>query len=78
MIYFITQNTFHMITAIDKQTALILIDLQKAVVQMPLAHPVQPVLKNAAKLVDAFHKANLPVVIVNVNPAGATWTSPQG
>jgi hypothetical protein len=29
-----------MVTALDKNTALILIDLQKAVVQLPLAKPV--------------------------------------
>jgi nicotinamidase-related amidase len=60
-----------MITTIDKNTALVLIDLQKAVVQMPTAHPMSRVLENSAKLLAAFRKANLPVVIVNVNPAGS-------
>jgi nicotinamidase-related amidase len=64
-----------MITALDKHTALILIDLQNGMVEMPLAHPVISVIKNAAKLVSAFHKAGLPVVIVNVNPSGAAWTT---
>lgn len=63
-----------MITALDKNTALVLIDLQNAVVQLPLAKPAGEILANAAKLVAAFRKANLPVVIVNVNPAGAAWT----
>jgi nicotinamidase-related amidase len=63
-----------MVTALDKNTALILIDLQNGVVQLPLAHPVATVLANSARLVDAFRKAGLPVVIVNVNPAGAAWT----
>jgi len=63
-----------MITAIDKNTALILIDLQKGVVKQSFSSPVQHVLGNAAKLVYAFHNAGLPVVIVNVNPAGAKWT----
>jgi nicotinamidase-related amidase len=63
-----------MVTVIDKNTALVLIDLQKGIVGMPLALPVQPVLDNATKLVTAFREANLPIVIVNVNPVGATWT----
>jgi len=63
-----------MITAIDKNTALVLIDLQKGIVSYPLVHPITGVLQNAAKLVAAFRKANLPVVIVNVNPGGAAWT----
>ena len=60
-----------MITALDKNTALVLIDLQNSVVKMPLAKPVGNVLKNVAKLVAAFRKAALPVVIVNVNPVGS-------
>lgn len=63
-----------MITALDPNTALVLIDLQKSVVQLPLANPISGVLHNAAKLVEAFRKKRLPVVIVNVNPAGAAWT----
>ncbi len=62
-----------MVTELDKNTALILIDLQKGIVGLPLPTPINPVLDNAAKLVDAFHKAGLPVVAVNVNPAGAKW-----
>jgi len=63
-----------MVTAIDKNTALILIDLQKGIVGYPLVHPIASVLQNAAKLVAAFRKAELPEVIVNVNPAEAAWT----
>ena len=58
-----------MITALDKNTALILIDLQKGVVKLPPADVVNNVLQNVVKLVDAFHKAGLPVIVVNVNPA---------
>jgi nicotinamidase-related amidase len=64
-----------MITELDKNTALILIDLQNMVVQLPLAHPIKEVLQNANQLAKAFRKAGLPVVIVNVNPAGAKWTT---
>lgn len=62
-----------MITAIDPKTALILVDLQKSIVERTLATPVSDVLQHAARLVEAFRKAGLPVVIVNVNPSGAAW-----
>jgi nicotinamidase-related amidase len=62
-----------MITELDKNTALILIDLQKGIVGLPLVHPIEDVLTNSAKLVAAFRKAGLPIIIVNVNPAGAKW-----
>ncbi len=64
-----------MITALDKNTALILIDLQNGVAGLTLAHPIGDILANSAKLVAAFRKANLPIVIVNVNPSGAAWIS---
>jgi nicotinamidase-related amidase len=60
-----------MITAIDKNTALIVIDLQDGIVKMKLAHPAAEVVRQSAKLVDAFRKAALPVVLVNVVPFGA-------
>ena len=63
-----------MITTIDKQTALVLIDLQRGVVRTKTAHPVKNVLQKASMLVDVFRSANLPVVVVHVNPLGADWT----
>ncbi|MDH7460309.1 isochorismatase family protein [Chitinophagaceae bacterium 26-R-25] len=63
-----------MITALDKNTALVLIDLQKGTLNAQLVHPAKAVLANAAKLLDAFGNAGLPVVIVHVNPLGAPWT----
>jgi len=64
-----------MITAIDQNTALVLIDLQKGIAntgRVTAPHSVKTVLENGARLVEAFHAANLPVVIVNVVPvAGA-------
>jgi nicotinamidase-related amidase len=64
-----------MVTSLDKNTALVLIDLQKAVLGLPLVNPIKDILDNSAKLVEAFRKAALPVIIVNVNPAGAKWLS---
>jgi len=63
-----------MITALDKNTALVLIDLQKGTLNAQLAHPAKAVLANAAKLMDAFRSASMPIVIVHVNPVGAPWT----
>lgn len=68
-----TQGAY-MITALDKNTALILIDLQNSIVAAPMAHPVETILNNANELIAAFRNKGLPVVVVNVNPAGAAWT----
>lgn len=63
-----------MITALDKNTALILIDLQNSIVAASLAHPIETILNNVNELIAAFRKKHLPIVVVNVNPAGAAWT----
>jgi len=64
-----------MVTALDKNTALVLVDLQKGIVGYPLVHPIEGIITNAVKLVTAFRKAGLPIVLVNVNPGGAKWTN---
>jgi nicotinamidase-related amidase len=64
-----------MITLIDKKTALVLIDLQNSIAKAPKAHPLDEVINNATKLMHAFHKSALPVIVVNVNPTGALWTT---
>jgi nicotinamidase-related amidase len=63
-----------MITTIDTNTALVLIDLQKGVISMVKDQPIEDVLEKAAQLLAAFREAELPIVIVNVNPAGASFT----
>ncbi|MDI3320831.1 isochorismatase family protein [Pinibacter soli] len=63
-----------MITTLDNNTALVLIDLQKGTLNAQLVHPAKGVLANAIKLIDAFRNEGLPVVIVHVNPLGAPWT----
>ncbi len=63
-----------MITVLDKNTALVLIDLQNMVVaNTATAQPVENILANANKLIDAFRNKDLPIVLVNVNPKNATW-----
>lgn len=63
-----------MITKIDKNVALVLIDLQQGMVKKETVHPVGDVLKNAAILMDTFREINQPVIAVTVDPIGAAWT----
>ncbi len=65
------------LTTLDPKTALIVIDLQRGVVGLPCAHPMETVVANSASLADAFRAQGLPVVLVNVDgaPAGRTERS---
>ncbi|CAM4047688.1 Nicotinamidase-related amidase [Pedobacter westerhofensis] len=63
-----------MITQLDPKTALVLIDLQKGIAALPVAHPAADIVAKSAELIAAFRNKKLPVVIVNVNPLGAKWT----
>jgi nicotinamidase-related amidase len=54
------------VTALDPRTALIVIDLQKGIVALPMAHPIKGVVQHVITLVDAFREQGLPVVLVNV------------
>jgi nicotinamidase-related amidase len=54
------------LTSLDPATALVVVDLQRGVVGLPTAHPIQEVIANAAALADAFRRCKLPVVLVNV------------
>ncbi|MGH8779879.1 isochorismatase family protein [Paraburkholderia sp.] len=54
------------VTTLDPKTALVVIDLQKGIVSMPVAHPVEEIVSRAAALADAFRRRGLPVVLVNV------------
>lgn len=56
-----------MITALDPTTALVVIDLQKGIVSLPLAHAIPAVIERAAALAGAFRAKNLPVVLVTVD-----------
>jgi nicotinamidase-related amidase len=55
------------LTTLDPNTALIVIDLQKAIAGLPTVHPFGEVLDNAIALAAAFRKHNLPVVLVNAD-----------
>jgi nicotinamidase-related amidase len=54
------------LTTLDPKTALIVIDLQKGVVALPVAHTVTDVVQHSRALADAFRAQHLPVVLVNV------------
>ncbi|MCW6533762.1 isochorismatase family protein [Sphingomonas lycopersici] len=54
------------LTMLDSNTALIVIDLQKGIVGLPLIHPIDGVIERARALADAFRERGLPVVLVNV------------
>ena len=56
-----------MITAIDKNTALVLIDLQKGITRFKAAHPLDGVIGRSVQLANAFRSAGLPVVVVRVD-----------
>jgi len=54
-------------TALDANTALVVIDLQKGIAQYPTVHPFRDVVARTAKLAEAFRRAGWPVVLVNVS-----------
>jgi nicotinamidase-related amidase len=57
------------ITTLDPITALIVIDLQRGIVDIPSAHPLEDIIERSTTLARAFRERGLPVVLVNV--AGA-------
>lgn len=62
------------VTTLDAKTALIVVDLQKGIVSLPAAHPMNDVVKHVGALAEAFRGRRLPVVLVNVagGPRGRT------
>ncbi len=57
------------ISLLDAKPALVVIDLQKGIVAMSTAHPMDGVIRNAVALAEAFREQKLPVVLVNVDGA---------
>jgi nicotinamidase-related amidase len=55
------------VSTLDANTALLVVDLQKGVVGLPTAHPIEGVVKNAVALVEAFRARKLPVILINVD-----------
>jgi nicotinamidase-related amidase len=55
------------LTALDPHTALIVIDLQKGIVNGNFIHPIREIFDRTRSLLDAFRAQGLPVVLVNVS-----------
>ena len=53
------------VTELDPNTALLVVDLQKGVMGLPVQPPADGVLANAVRLIDAFRTHGLPVVLIN-------------
>lgn len=54
------------LTRLDPVTALVVIDLQKGIIALPMVHPAQQIVARAAQLARAFRAKGLPVALVNV------------
>lgn len=54
------------LTALDPHTALIVVDLQKGILDLLERHGIGDVVARAAALADAFRERGLPVALVNV------------
>lgn len=65
------------ITAIDRASALIAVDLQKGILGLTAVDDVARIVEHTSKLADAFHSADLPVVWVTaVQPPPGRAESP--
>ena len=65
------------LTTLDPVTALLVVDLQKGLTNHPFLQPLVGVLEKTRLLLQAFRKASLPVVLVNVS-ARAPGRTEQG
>lgn len=75
------------LSTLDPITALIVVDLQRGIVEHPMLHPLPEIVARTRELLDAFRVASLPVVLVNVagrapgrteQGSRATQTFPEG
>ncbi len=68
------------LTTLDLKTALLVIDLQKGIVNGNFIHPIGDIIARTRALLDVFRAKNLPVVLVNVagRAPGRTEQGPRG
>ncbi|MGJ5818588.1 cysteine hydrolase family protein [Paludibaculum fermentans] len=68
------------LTTLDPNTALLVIDLQKGLVNGDFIHPIAEVIHRTRALIDVFRTRHLPVVLVNVagRAPGRTEQGPRG
>jgi nicotinamidase-related amidase len=57
------------LTTVDPLPALIVIDLQRGVVDASTVHPTEEIVERSAGLADAFRRHGYPVILVNVTGA---------
>ena len=55
-----------LVTTIDAKTALLVVDLQKGIVNSPTIHSISGVIERSCALLDTFRQHRLPVVLINV------------
>jgi nicotinamidase-related amidase len=65
------------LTKLDTNASLVVIDLQKGIVDLPTVHPGAEIVARVARLARAFRERGLPVVLVNVT-AGAPGRTNAG
>jgi nicotinamidase-related amidase len=53
------------LTTLDRNTALLVVDLQKGITGLPSIHPIDAVVERTRALLDAFRARRLPVVLIN-------------
>jgi nicotinamidase-related amidase len=64
---FVFKEKNHMpVTRLDPNTALIVVDLQKGIVNGNFIHPIGDIIDRTRALIDVFRAENLSVVLVNV------------
>ncbi|WP_327268388.1 isochorismatase family protein [Streptomyces sp. NBC_01218] len=68
-------------TTLDARTALVVIDLQKGILDLPIIHSGEEIVARAARLAEAFRAKDLPVVLVHVTgsaPGRNETAGPRG
>ena len=67
------------LSTLDPSAALVVIDLQKGIVNGNFIHPIGDIIDRTRALIDVFRAKNLPVVLVNVagRPPGRTEQGPR-
>lgn len=67
------------LSTLDPMTALIVVDLQRGIVDHPMIHPFSEIAARTRELIDAFRAEGLPVVLVNVagRAPGRTEQAPR-
>lgn len=55
------------VTTLDPITGLIIVDLQRGIVGSAFIHPIEDIVTRACRLVTAFRRHGLPIVLVNVD-----------